>query len=195
MIRWRDGSTEYEGAVLDLRERNWHDDSDFYAVVWDGTGIREIEYDTTRFAGGGSAKRDATPEVRELAAAWNEENVIYPALVEAARMDAKRIMIGKVVVVVKGRNVPVGTTGTVIWIGDATYNYRTVTRIGISPSGTKVDGRYPDVIWTYDHNVAVLDPDAYMVPEDELREKAHRYRTDYTFASRMTSARMHMMVV
>ena len=45
----------YVGCVLSTREKNYHDDSDFYALVWDEAAqrIRSIEYDTTRFAGGG----------------------------------------------------------------------------------------------------------------------------------------------
>ena len=57
----------YIGRVLLLRERNGYDDSDFYAICWnDETGKPiSIMYDTTRFAGGGGANIDATPEVVE----------------------------------------------------------------------------------------------------------------------------------
>lgn len=40
----------YEGCVFETRERNFYDDSDFYAVVWDEASqdVIEVEYATTR---------------------------------------------------------------------------------------------------------------------------------------------------
>lgn len=67
--------TTHHGLVLDDRERNGYDDSDFYAVVWNAEkGEPEnIEYGTTRFwtypAG---ATVDATDEVRALYESWLE---------------------------------------------------------------------------------------------------------------------------
>ena len=51
------GKEIYKGCVISLWERNGYNDSDFYASVWDEEtkSIKEYEYDTTRFAGGGSA--------------------------------------------------------------------------------------------------------------------------------------------
>lgn len=42
--------TTYEGAVLDVYERNGYDDSDFYAIVWDAEKgqIEHVMYATTR---------------------------------------------------------------------------------------------------------------------------------------------------
>ena len=41
--------TTHVGVVLSTGEHNYHDDSDFFAVVWDNEGcVREIEYATTR---------------------------------------------------------------------------------------------------------------------------------------------------
>lgn len=65
-VKTHNGAEEtYIGRVLLLRERNGYDDSDFYAICWnDETGKPiSIMYDTTRFAGGGGANIDATPEV------------------------------------------------------------------------------------------------------------------------------------
>lgn len=54
----------YCGAVLRSYEHNGRDDSDFYAVVWDidEQKTKEIEYDTTRYGGGGNCIVDARPE-------------------------------------------------------------------------------------------------------------------------------------
>jgi hypothetical protein len=65
-IWWsNDKPVEYVGAVLGTRERNYYDDSDFYAVVWDEERqcVKSVEYATTRFGGGGTASPDATEEV------------------------------------------------------------------------------------------------------------------------------------
>lgn len=62
----------FEGATLSLREANGYNDSDFYALVWNAEkgAPEEINYDTTRFAGGGSAFVDATDEVKAAYAAY-----------------------------------------------------------------------------------------------------------------------------
>lgn len=58
---------EYVGCVLQLRERNYHDDSDFYAVVWDeaSQSVKSVDTWTTRFARPYFFREfeDATPEV------------------------------------------------------------------------------------------------------------------------------------
>jgi hypothetical protein len=65
------------GFTLSLHERNGHDDSDFYAYVWNPTSqrVETVEYATTR---GWSypcyhAVVDATPEVRALAEAYQRQ--------------------------------------------------------------------------------------------------------------------------
>ena len=46
-IIWEDGKTEWEGYVLNTREMNFIDESDFYALVYDETEdkIKKIQYD------------------------------------------------------------------------------------------------------------------------------------------------------
>lgn len=58
----------YKGCVLFLREHNGFEDSDFYALVYnkDTDKFEEIEYGSTRYAGGGVAHVDATPEILAL---------------------------------------------------------------------------------------------------------------------------------
>ena len=109
--------TTHVGVVLALGEMNGYDDSDFYAVVWTGTGTERVEYASTRgWTYPNGAAVDATPEV--LAA--------YEAHCEAARAarraaeeaaEAATPRKGRVVKVVRGRKVPKGTVGTVIWYG------------------------------------------------------------------------------
>lgn len=114
----RTGETTHEGLVLTLGERNYHDDSDFYAVVWDPKAGRPktVDYATTRFPSDLTATVDATPEVRAA----------YDAYIEAKAAEAKarteanlasRPDKGKLVKVIGGRKVPRGTVGHVFWTG------------------------------------------------------------------------------
>ena len=67
--------TTHEGLVLETRERNYHDDSDFYAIVWDPEteSSRNIEYATTRgWCYPNSAVVDASEEIRAKFTAWKE---------------------------------------------------------------------------------------------------------------------------
>lgn len=63
---------QYVGAVLDTFEMNGHDDSDYYAIVWDDEkqAVTTVMYDTTRFGAMGRASVDATPEVKQKAYAY-----------------------------------------------------------------------------------------------------------------------------
>lgn len=111
--------TTHRGLVLETGEVNGYDDSDFYAVVWNPTkGHPErVTYATTRgwtYPNGASV--DATPEVIAAHAAWDAQRR------ENARIerDAREALVprkGKVVKVVSGRKLPVGTEGTVVWYG------------------------------------------------------------------------------
>lgn len=63
--------TKFVGAVLDTGEYNGRDDSDFYAVVWDGEKVCRVQYASTRFwTYPNSASIDATDEVKALASAY-----------------------------------------------------------------------------------------------------------------------------
>jgi len=139
-----DGTREYEGAVLTTRERNYHDDSDFYAVVWNGKALREVEYDTTRFGGGGTAEVDATEETKAAAREW-----LYLWALKWVRRDdfleVRRFAKGKRVRFAgdfKGRKqgfVANGTEGTIIWTGPS-YRYRGYRNNVDSVAGVKLDG-------------------------------------------------------
>lgn len=108
------------GLVLDANgEFSGRDDSDFYALVWDEVQGRpeKVVYASTRgWTYPNHAEADATPEVVAKYEAWCR------AMAEAERKrkadeEARRPAKDKRVKVVKGRKVPVGTTGVVFWVG------------------------------------------------------------------------------
>src|SRR5262245_27092113 len=109
----------FKGAVIADRERNFHDDSDFYVVAWDEAAGKLVthEYATTRFSCiGCGASVDATEEVLAKANAWayaEMKPLAWSRYVKSLKTPEK----GDTVKVVKGRKVPVGTTGTLFWIG------------------------------------------------------------------------------
>ena len=140
----------YEGAVLETRERNYHDDSDFYAIVWDEAtqAIITVEYATTRFyTYDNYARVDATPEVMAKVEAYLERRHLELWRAENKRQAQNPAVFGKTVRVVKGRKVPVGTVGEVFWVGEQRqYGYRyyrspfagTPMRVGIrTADGTR----------------------------------------------------------
>lgn len=104
------GVKSFEGAVLETRERNYHDDSDFYALVWNDEkgAIETVEYGSTRYPmDGHGASVDATPEVRAKAAAWTRER-LFERKLAAAKAEARKVKAGSVARVVKGRKLPIG---------------------------------------------------------------------------------------
>lgn len=188
-IKRSSGEVRYEGCVLATRERNMHDDSDFYAVVWDNDEgcLREVEYDTTRFAGGGSASVDATDEVKAKADDWLEE-FYFDRLKKEDREKAELVDEGKTVRVVKGRKVKHGTEGIVFWMRTNRYG----TKIGIRTSdrkkkekrtgwdGTEYTARlWRDAHWTWARNVEVVNPEQYYTSDEELRRLAKNVRGRY----------------
>ena len=175
----------YEGAVLRLRERNFHDDSDFYAIVWNGERLTTDEYATTRFpTDDNRATVDATPEVREAAGQWAVEHM-HPLIREALAQQAATVETGSRVRITdpvsRGPNaVPVGTTGRVFWMGESRSQYGTWSRgwrVGVEPDpGQGVEG----AIWLDAGRVEVLNPEP--VEEAEVDRLAERYRADPTQA-------------
>jgi hypothetical protein len=114
----------WTGCVLWTGEHNWHDDSDFYAVVWDDAAgqTREIEYASTRgWTYHNSAVIDASEEFQAKAAAYlgriRAEN-------EALRraQEAKTPMVGKEVRSLTTRGKNKGVVGMVRRIQPDQYN-------------------------------------------------------------------------
>lgn len=179
----------YEGAVITTRERNYHDDSDFYAIVWDEAAgvVKSVDYATTRaWTYGNSATADITPENEAKAHAYLA-TLAFGALKAADEAAAATPAKGKWVKVVRGRKVPKGTEGTVIWYGagkayswyDAKYG--PPKRVGLKTA----DGT---VHWTAASNVEVLDPASYRTPEETLRARATADRGSGVFLSGGTAA-------
>lgn len=115
----------YVGAVLDTREYNGYNDSDFYAVVWDDTqGIIEVEYGSTRYHSDSYATADATAEVVEKANRWASEKLNYICPMYSAKRAEKKIEVGSEVVVCKGRKVAHGFAGRITWVGMTKFGKR-----------------------------------------------------------------------
>lgn len=153
----------YEGKVLTTRERNYHDDSDFYAVVWDEVEGRltTYEYATTRFAGSGSAGEDATPEVLAKASEWLREWALSRWR-EANEAQSLRVKPDREVEVFRGRKVPIGTCGIVEWIGEGRYG-RDRARIVTANGATH---------WVDACNLRVIEPERYLLPDEKGAEYA-----------------------
>ena len=144
--RAEDYDITWAGLVVALTEHNFYDDSDFAAVVWDDGTWREVTYATTR---GWTYRNSATVDApAELIAAYAgfraAQRAAYTASLAAA--EAARVDTGKTVEVVKGRKVPVGTTGEVFWTGENKWG----VRVGIKDA----DG---EVHWTAASNCQVVE--------------------------------------
>lgn len=164
----------FEGCVLTTRERNMHDDSDFYAVVWDEKEqrLREVEYATTRFyTYDNYAKVDATEEVKQKANDWLVQYA-YNSLKASDKVNSKRPAVGKRVRVVAGRKVEHGTEGVIFYAKEKNYDkygrsWGRELRIGFKDDSG-------NVFWSYGKNVEVVNPDTYLTPDAELAHKAEQ---------------------
>lgn len=169
----------YRGAVLDDRERNGYDDSDFYAVVWDeaaGT-VRTVDYASTRYGGGGSCQIDATEEVREKARAWYRPIVaehIRKADEAKRAKQASHFRVGDVVRVARGRKVPKGTEGSIRWMGKSYYGGMRVMIV------TETGEKFFTAAKNLDH-ITPADVDPPMSDED-VERLARRCQDGYATA-------------
>ena len=128
---------DFTGCVLGVTENNGYHDSDFFAIVWDNEQncVRTIEDGTTRaYAPSKYHRPDASIEVLEKARAWWASEIGPKKAKEALLARANAIEIGSIVKVVKGRKIPKGMVGEVVWKGKDAYN-RYATRIGIKVGG------------------------------------------------------------
>lgn len=132
-----DYDRDFTGCVLGVTENNGYHDSDFFAIVWDNEQncVRTIEDGTTRFYAPSKYSRpDASIEVLEKARAWWASEIGPKKAKEALLARANAIEIGSIVKAVKGRKIPKGMVGEVVWKGKDVYN-RYATRIGIKVGG------------------------------------------------------------
>lgn len=168
------GTTEiFKGCVLETRERNFYDDSDFYAVVWDDEkkALSTPEYATTRYGGGGTAFADATPEVRAAADAWAYKTLkkgYFQRYVKELADPEK----GDMVTIVRGKSGK-GSTGKLFWIGEkktyggySRWSQNTVQKVGVALDDEKNEkGQYKNVVWTYLGNVEAVVSSKYKISE------------------------------
>lgn len=128
-----DYDRDFTGCVLGISERNGYHDSDFFATVWDEEQgcVRTIEDGTTRFYAPSKYRgADASEEVWAKARAWWAANVDPKQAYATLKGQRAFIDVGCTVEVIKGRKLPKGTTGEVIWKGKDSFNPRAY-RIGI----------------------------------------------------------------
>lgn len=163
---WR--RERFRGCVLADRERNYRDDSDFYAVVWDEErqAVRTIEWATTRFACTGcGCNIDATDEVKEKARRYMH-GLAVEEYRTAAAYEAKCVQVGKLVQTVNTRKVPPGTRGQVFWVGTDRFRstrYSVRERAGIQLE----DGSR---LFFAIHNLEVVAPATYLQDVEDRAE-------------------------
>jgi hypothetical protein len=159
-----DGSVRYEGKVLGTGQRYVGFDYDvaYYATCWDDEkqGLVEFTYRMTypQPMPHYEVTVDADEAVRMLAVeAQMADEVTRLRSQEWSEfcsevVRAHTIRKGSRVRIVKGRKVPVGAEGTVVWSGDGNYG----PRIGFIPDA------YPEggAVFTAESNAIAIDIDA-----------------------------------
>lgn len=175
--------TTYQGAVLLTREENYHDDSDFYALVWDETEqrIKRVDYATTRgWTYLNSAKVDATPEAREKAAQYNEIRQLE-VWARENHWQSSLPLKGRKVRVVHGRKVAQGTEGQVFWYQpyqrDLWPAWKRAARVGLLLK----DGSRVFVAADY---VEVIDPRDHLQANETGEQAASKARDNCSAFSR-----------
>jgi hypothetical protein len=171
------GEKTREGCTYRDWEHNTYHDSDFYATSVDPVkGITEtVEYNSTRYGGGGYATVDLTRENLQMYLHNAKSRQIVEAIAWYKSLSTA-IGKGKEVIVVKGRKVPHGVIGVIFWERKENYDrygrgWNEVTRIGIKDA----DG---NVYWTYAHNVEVNNPSQYIPSIGTIRKKVQRGRAE-----------------
>jgi hypothetical protein len=127
----------HKGIVLYTYERNGYDDSDFYAVVWneEKNEPESVEYASTRgWCYPNYAKEDTTPEI--LAKYEAHKKKIRDAE-NKLREEYEKLQprVGRLVEVIRGRKVPIGTKGNCFFRGLTRYGQNMV---GIETAAGKV---------------------------------------------------------
>lgn len=115
---------DYHGFVLAIEEENRHDDSDFYAYVWDTDtqSVLRIDDGTTRYAAPARYHDADAPEaIRALATEWVINNVLTHRARTALQNAAQKFHFGDEVMVVAGRKAPIGLVGEISWLGRDQY--------------------------------------------------------------------------
>lgn len=151
----------HEGCVLADRERNYRDDSDFYAIFWDEEQQRVTEwtYGTTSAHAPRSCIVDATPEVVEKALDYllrKAEPLVREWLEKEQESLRNRIAVGAYVEVTGGRKLPKGTKGYVAAVMENDFD----------PANKRVALQVGDqMAYTYQNNLTVLEPNRETLDE------------------------------
>jgi hypothetical protein len=172
----------FVGATLATYERNGHDDSDFYAIVWDAEvgHTRHINYASTRcWTYHNNATVDATPEVITLAEI-ELAATLAKAWIEQAELEASRPVKGRMVKSLTTRGKNAGMTGKIMWYGIDQYKsdrYLTVYKVGVKVEGdSKLRYLAADA-------VTVIDPEsvnpAEIIARAKTRASQHGWRTSF----------------
>ena len=168
--RCGDPQQSHAGAVLDTYEHNGYDDSDFFAVIWDGERVSAREYASTRgWTYHNGASVDATAQVQAAALAWYRRRLV-PHLLEIEQAGTTAPRVGRHVRSLTRRGKNVGITGEVRWIGPDRYARDGGERVGIAIPGEDTLRFLPA------RSVAVLDPEP--VDEQVLRDYAATARPE-----------------
>ena len=131
----------YEGKVVNWFERNGHEDSDWYAEVWDDEegNLKQILFMTTRCCSSGHAELDATDDV--LRKVYRVKKAIAKAAFRRYNLEqAKAFRKGDTARILKGRKVKKGLEVHVFWAGTVynRYSRQDEERIGVEVDGEKV---------------------------------------------------------
>lgn len=171
ITKYGTGERTHIGRVVETFEKNYSDDSDFYAIVLNDSldGWDIIEYDTTRCGGLGSADVDCSKA--DFDTFWaNRGRAKY--LAWCADQDHRanlKITKGAYVRVVKGKKAPVGVEGRVFYTKECVFgigwNSKRCQKIGLED----MDG---NTYWTYDHNVERTDLE--FIEGQQAREASER---------------------
>jgi hypothetical protein len=148
----------WTGCVIYVGEHNWHDDSDFYAVVWDEDAqqTREIEYASTRgWTYHNGAKVDADAATLAKAAAY-QAKVRRETKILRAKVYAAVPKIGKEVRSLTTRGKNAGVVGIIRSIEDSKYRYG--AKVAVVEVAGENSRRYIDL-----DRVQVINPDQYLI--------------------------------
>jgi hypothetical protein len=162
----KNGNVSYEDRVLKVSSRynSSMDIDEYYADVWDGEQVRHICYGSN-FGESGKAEVDAIPEVIAEYRTWLYQ-IRLEILAENSWRKASEIFLGMVATVIKGRKLPIGTTGIIFWKGPNKFAYGRYS-VGLElADGSRV--------FTDENNIRI-DPFDYMPSWEELEAEARQY--------------------
>ena len=181
------------------REENYHDDSDFYAVVYDPeTGeVKRVETGTTRGAPGPREFEmvPATEEIREVARLYWRDILLPPVVRRSMERARAKVEVGAVVRIIRGRKGRMGFEGEVTWMGPNPF--RTYYRNGYQRPEqnlrVKIVSLDGEEKWADEH--AVVRIDVTPVEDQEVRAECERIARQNPRGYETWFAKKSLMVV